>query len=367
MAREIQPRKWYYLFDGFGGSNSRHVAAVAPTGDYTGGDGVFCLFGNRSGETMRPLPRVPVWEAIDEEGATCHIDANDLDGVGIGSIREDFDHAPDLTDERLVELREIGRRNAADEKAAQELAAQKRAAEVQRLRREYAYLPNKGEYIRVAKVAQNLRVELKRKMPGVKFSVTSKTFSGGDDITVTWCDGPTLDEVRRIADKYQHSHADAETGDYWDYDPSAFTEVFGGTKFMNCERHMSAETAATLYAEIGEKWTRETDSERQRIHRAFQKTPLPVGAKVTGKAFDDDAHEYRITYAAPATPEDRGVVFGVSAMVSENREKNGIEIRFKAKPPAAVLADLKAHGWRWSRFSENAFARSISTPRYPYS
>lgn len=37
--------------------------------------------------------------------------------------------------------------------------------------------------------------------------------------------------------------------------------------------------------------------------------------------------------------------------LSENEEKDGLEIRFDSKPPAKVLEYLKAHGWRWSRFS----------------
>jgi hypothetical protein len=37
--------------------------------------------------------------------------------------------------------------------------------------------------------------------------------------------------------------------------------------------------------------------------------------------------------------------------VTENDEKNGVEIRFPSRPADAVLADLKAHGWRWSRFA----------------
>ena len=37
--------------------------------------------------------------------------------------------------------------------------------------------------------------------------------------------------------------------------------------------------------------------------------------------------------------------------VTRNEAKNGVEIRFFERPAAEVLADLKAHGWRWSRFA----------------
>ena len=41
-----------------------------------------------------------------------------------------------------------------------------------------------------------------------------------------------------------------------------------------------------------------------------------------------------------------------AATISHNSEKNGIEIRFSDRPAESVLARLKSHGWRWSRFSK---------------
>jgi len=51
---------------------------------------------------------------------------------------------------------------------------------------------------------------------------------------------------------------------------------------------------------------------------------------------------------APTAPAPTPSATG--ATVTINEDKNGVEIRFPSKPAAAVLADLKAHGWRWSRF-----------------
>ena len=39
------------------------------------------------------------------------------------------------------------------------------------------------------------------------------------------------------------------------------------------------------------------------------------------------------------------------ATVTRNEAKNGIEIRFASRPGDDVLANLKANGWRWSRFA----------------
>ena len=68
------------------------------------------------------------------------------------------------------------------------------------------------------------------------------------------------------------------------------------------------------------------------------------------------------------TPPDRGEptqttepVEGVT--VTENNEKDGIEIRFPSKPTTAVLDSLMAAGWRWSRFSSCWYARRSDKAR----
>jgi hypothetical protein len=46
-----------------------------------------------------------------------------------------------------------------------------------------------------------------------------------------------------------------------------------------------------------------------------------------------------------------------AATIRHNLEKSGIEIRFADRPDEAVLARLKSHGWRWSRFSKCWYAK----------
>lgn len=57
----------------------------------------------------------------------------------------------------------------------------------------------------------------------------------------------------------------------------------------------------------------------------------------------EDYWTVKAEFAAGAKLEPIGTV-------TRNEERNGIEVRFGAKPDASVLAELKAHGWRWSRF-----------------
>jgi hypothetical protein len=57
-------------------------------------------------------------------------------------------------------------------------------------------------YLSCAETAKLIRAALKREFPGVKFSVKSKTYSGGASITVGWTDGPTTKAVDSVVQIY---------------------------------------------------------------------------------------------------------------------------------------------------------------------
>lgn len=352
----IQARKWYTIMLGYGGSESRPFAAVEKTGKTEGGS--MSLFGPNA---MKIRPMRPVWRMIDADGYETTATDTDLQengSIGIGSMVP----APgieDLTDERLAELVEIGKRNREQEKREAEEAARAREELKRKLAREYSYLPNKRNdgYLRTAQVAQNLRVELKRKFPGVKFSVRSSTFSGGDSIDVWYSDGPAAAKVEEIVDRYQDSHADFESGDYWDYDPSAFNDVFGGAKYTSCQRSMSDETKAVLMpGNSYQEWPRERLED---VMGLFRKTDIPVGAVVTG--IESGKIKFTVPKATPVGESARNVALAVE--VRENPAKHGIEIRFASRPSDDILGKLKANGWRWSRFAGCWYNRASDESR----
>lgn len=63
-------------------------------------------------------------------------------------------------------------------------------------------------YQTCAETAQDLRSALQRYFPGTKFSVRSKTYSGGASINIRWTDGPQAWEVGAMTDKFQGSDFD---------------------------------------------------------------------------------------------------------------------------------------------------------------
>lgn len=83
--------------------------------------------------------------------------------------------------------------------------------------------------------AKNIRIELKRAFPLVKFSVTSSRFSGGNSIDVSWIDGPVTKQVDRIINKYAAGSFDGQTDSY-DYEASTWTDAFGDAKYVHSRR-----------------------------------------------------------------------------------------------------------------------------------
>lgn len=155
-----------------------------------------------------------------------------------------------------------------------------------------------------AQAAAAIREELKTKFKGVKFSVTSDTFSMGNSVHISWTDGPTEDEVSAITSKYQYGHFNGME-DIYEYSNSR--EDIPQAKYVSEHRKQSEETRAAIDAAALELWPGE-DWEQKR-HREqesraiFNRTALPIGAKVTGIERGDEANRYvdRLIIEAPET------------------------------------------------------------------
>ena len=104
--------------------------------------------------------------------------------------------------------------------------------------------------------AKNIRIELAKAFPGVKFSVKGKSFSGGDSIDVAWTDGPTSKQVDAIINKYSAGSFDGMTDSY-NYSNSAWIEAFGDAKYIMANRHYSnalvVKAMEKIMAEYGDR------------------------------------------------------------------------------------------------------------------
>ena len=87
--------------------------------------------------------------------------------------------------------------------------------------------------------AKNIRIELKNEYPTVKFSVVSKSYSGGDSVRVNWIDGPSQKEVEAIINKYEYGRFDGSI-DLYEYNKDhSFTDKYGSTKYAFANRDHS--------------------------------------------------------------------------------------------------------------------------------
>lgn len=86
--------------------------------------------------------------------------------------------------------------------------------------------------------AKNLRKILKKTWPKVKFSVTTSRFAGGNSMSVRWLDGPTTKMVEAWANRFSAGNFDGMT-DYYNYESSPWTELFGSAKYVSCNRKYS--------------------------------------------------------------------------------------------------------------------------------
>lgn len=121
----------------------------------------------------------------------------------------------------------------------------------------------------------NVVAELKYRFPNTKFSVRK---DGYDCIRIDWTDGPSYDEVRKVAGKFVDHETDF-TGDFRDYSPSNFNHIFGGFNYIFETREMSDEIrvlADTLRAEINYSRSYDADTD---LHTIFSRTEIPTGAK----------------------------------------------------------------------------------------
>jgi len=208
--------------------------------------------------------------------------------------------------------RECAQAQAEKAAAAQAQAEADAKARVE-LPKRYPYLETAEQYTaRTGKApssqelaASNIRRDLKRAFPGVKFSVRAPR----GEIRVAWTDGPTSEQVEKITGKYDAGEMDW-TGDYTDYKPSTFNDLFGGVRFLFVNRDMSKATEQALDAWAeglrGSCWWDEGDpyGKPTLIWQLVSEYAIPVGKRVIGAERLYDAMSgskigdfYRLTFA----------------------------------------------------------------------
>lgn len=110
----------------------------------------------------------------------------------------------------------------------------------------------------VAKAAQAIRAELKKTFPAVKFSVTSKSYSMGNEVNIQYTNGPRKSKVEEVTKKYQYGHFNGMEDMY---EISNERKDLPQAKFVTvCRKCGDAEKAA-LTEKVKADWSVATDAE----------------------------------------------------------------------------------------------------------
>jgi hypothetical protein len=97
--------------------------------------------------------------------------------------------------------------------------------------------------------AKNIRLELKKTFPKIKFSVRSESYSGGNSIDIGYFDGPTAKRIENITDKYSGGSFNGME-DIYEYAHSIWTDVFGDSKYIFVNRHIAYTTAKIIFDKL---------------------------------------------------------------------------------------------------------------------
>lgn len=142
--------------------------------------------------------------------------------------------------ERIAELLANAASHEASEKAKAEEDKKAYAAAKVKAQAENKHLllasEVKGGALQAA--AKNIRIELKAAFPGIKFSVRTDRFSGGDSIDVSWTDGPNSAQVDAIINKYAAGYFNGME-DIYESVRSPWTDLFGDAKYVHSRRENS--------------------------------------------------------------------------------------------------------------------------------
>lgn len=115
----------------------------------------------------------------------------------------------------------------------------------------YPYL-ERGAGYDYKRASKNVRTVLKRTFPGVAF----RCHSGGshDNFEVEWVDGPTKKTVSDALQPFRTAFCGDVYTDYFEYENTAFTALFGGFDYLHIQRTVSDELHGRLVNEHGEMW-----------------------------------------------------------------------------------------------------------------
>lgn len=118
--------------------------------------------------------------------------------------------------------------------------------------------------------AKAIRKELKEIFKTIKFSIRSKSYAGGDHVTIEWTDGPSERMVRKVADKYKGGTFDPYT-DYHGWDSTGIPKGIPGVHFIFYTHNTTEELKAAARASYKNTYGEEPPNNNRYIEKYYEK------------------------------------------------------------------------------------------------
>jgi hypothetical protein len=266
----MSPGQWYEMDLAYG--SSKLLTITTPTGTE------IRLIGRGLSEPCG------TFNAIDMDGHRNEVSPLQIGRMGIGRLTYRPDIPPSGPEDwqALTAKGEQAQRKAAEDRAKEAAESKARAAALPAMFPTLeTYTGKKTDH---ALGAANIRRELKKAFPGIRFSVKSESFTGGNSIDISWTDGPTGKQVEEITDRYQKGSFDGME-DLYTYNREEFPRVFGGAKYVHTHRSISPEGFRRAWILAGFS----PNDVPAEIHWKFWDTD--IGGAIRRNAYDTDLQE----------------------------------------------------------------------------
>jgi hypothetical protein len=107
-------------------------------------------------------------------------------------------------------------------------------------------------YESATETAKKIRKTLKAAFPGVKFSVTSSTYSMGSSVYVSWTDGPMSSQVNAILNRFESGSFDGMQDMYTTSGYEWEGQIVVGAKYVSGSRQLSEERREQILTKLNE-------------------------------------------------------------------------------------------------------------------
>lgn len=219
-----------------------------------------------------------------------------------------------------------------------------------------------------AETAKILRASIRKKFPGTDFSVISKRYSGGSNITVYWKDGASGREVTDFVKQFEGSSfcgmEDLKTrqSSTWNGEP-----VQWGTDYVFCSRDYSKEMLQLFSDKVAKKYGVQPLQVVQDspdgspyflmegnavVNNVIIEDNEYLSALINGAIFQADLTNLKASATDAGNDGSKPVsadpVSVNEVTIRENEVRDGVEIIFPARPKQEVLDYLNSKGFKWS-------------------